>query len=112
MKKLVGRNDIEDALKRLDKLTQDEARMAIAENLKVTHDVENKLKEVINDAQSRRQAALDLDEMKRLSSLHLHFCQFQSLKCACREAIATRALEVALSTRSLDKSQYCLQFSS
>jgi hypothetical protein len=37
MKKLVGRNDIEDALKRLDKLTQDEARMAIAENLKVSH---------------------------------------------------------------------------
>jgi hypothetical protein len=37
MKKLVGRNDIEDALKRLDKLTQDEARMAIAENLKVAH---------------------------------------------------------------------------
>jgi hypothetical protein len=35
----VGRNDIEDALKRLDKLTQDEARMAIAENLKGAQDV-------------------------------------------------------------------------
>lgn len=37
MKKLVGRNDIEDALMRLDKLTQDEVRMAIAENWKVAH---------------------------------------------------------------------------
>ena len=35
-KKLVGRNDIEDALKTLDKLTQ-EARMAVAEILKLTH---------------------------------------------------------------------------
>jgi hypothetical protein len=34
LKKLVGRNDIEHALKRLDRLTQDEARMMIAENLK------------------------------------------------------------------------------
>ncbi|KAH9978919.1 hypothetical protein BGW80DRAFT_1281762 [Lactifluus volemus] len=42
VKKLVGRNDIEDALKRLDKLTQDEARMAIAETLKITHNVETK----------------------------------------------------------------------
>jgi hypothetical protein len=50
VKKLVGRNDIEDALKRLDNLTQDEARMAIAENLKVTRDVENKVKEVIDGA--------------------------------------------------------------
>jgi hypothetical protein len=38
-KKLIGRTDIEDALKRLDKLTQEEARMATAENLKATHDV-------------------------------------------------------------------------
>jgi hypothetical protein len=32
--KLIGRTDIEDALKRLDKLTHEEARMATAENLK------------------------------------------------------------------------------
>ena len=37
MKKLVGRRDMEDALKRLDKLTQEEARMAAAENLRLTH---------------------------------------------------------------------------
>jgi hypothetical protein len=46
LKKLVGRKDIEDALKRLDKLTQEEARMAAAQTLKLTHAVDNKLKEV------------------------------------------------------------------
>jgi hypothetical protein len=48
VKKLMGRNDIEDALKRLDKLTQDEARVVTAENLKATHNVENKVKEAID----------------------------------------------------------------
>ena len=43
MNKLLGRNDVEDALKRLDTLTQEEARMAIAETLNVTHRVEDKV---------------------------------------------------------------------
>ena len=41
MKKLIGKKEMEDALKRLDKLTQDEARMAAAEILKLTHIVMN-----------------------------------------------------------------------
>ena len=45
-KKLVGRTDIEDALSRLDRLTQDEVRMATAEGLKATHEVDNKVQEV------------------------------------------------------------------
>ena len=51
-KKLVGRNDIEDALKRLDKLTQEEARIAIAENLRAAQNVEDKVKIVIDSAQN------------------------------------------------------------
>ena len=43
MKKLIGKKEMEDALKRLDKLTQDEARMAAAEILKLTHVVDNKV---------------------------------------------------------------------
>ena len=43
IKKLVGRTDIEDALKRLDKLTQEEARMATAQVLKVAHTVDNRV---------------------------------------------------------------------
>lgn len=46
VKKLLGRTDLEDALKRLDKLTHEEARMATAEVLKVTHAVEERVKGV------------------------------------------------------------------
>ena len=45
-KKLVGRTDIEDALKRLDRLTCHEAWMGIAQNLKATHTVDERVKGV------------------------------------------------------------------
>ena len=42
LKKLFGNGtDIEDALKRLDSLTQEEAQMAAAQVLKVTHTVDD-----------------------------------------------------------------------
>ena len=43
LKKLLGKTDIEDALKRLDKLTQDEVRMATAQLLTLTHGVDHKV---------------------------------------------------------------------
>ena len=46
MKKLMGRTDVDDALKRLDKLTHEEARMATTEILKVTHTVDNRVRGV------------------------------------------------------------------
>jgi hypothetical protein len=45
-KRLIGRTDMEDALKRLDKLTHEEARMAIAENLRATHAVDERVRGV------------------------------------------------------------------
>ncbi|KAF8262398.1 hypothetical protein EI94DRAFT_710590 [Lactarius quietus] len=54
LKKLAGRTDLEDALKRLDKLTQEEARMAAAQLLKITHSVENKITQVIDDGKDAR----------------------------------------------------------
>jgi hypothetical protein len=39
-KKLIGRTDLEDGLKRLDKLTHEEARMATAEVLRMTHAID------------------------------------------------------------------------
>jgi hypothetical protein len=39
----MGRNDIEDALKRLDRLTQEEARMAAAQLLKITNTIDNRV---------------------------------------------------------------------
>ena len=47
-KKLVGRTDMEDALKRLDKLTQEEAQMSAAQNLKATHTVDERVRGVAN----------------------------------------------------------------
>ena len=49
-KKLIRRTDIEDALKRLEKLTHEEARMAIAENLKATHAVGESVRAVADKA--------------------------------------------------------------
>ena len=46
MKKLIGNNDIEDALKRLDRLTQEEARMAAAQLLEVANTIESKVGEI------------------------------------------------------------------
>ena len=45
-KKLFGKTEMEDALKRLDRLTQEEARMAAAENLRLTHAVDKKVEGV------------------------------------------------------------------
>ena len=78
-KKLIGKMEMEDALKRLDKLTQEEARMAAAENLKVTHTVCEIVKGVVNTVEAIdykmagvddrvKEIAGDVDEMKRLSS--------------------------------------------
>ena len=39
----MGNRDIEDSLEKLDKLTQEEARMASAELLKMTHTVDGKV---------------------------------------------------------------------
>ncbi|KAI9449924.1 hypothetical protein BJY52DRAFT_212033 [Lactarius psammicola] len=48
LKKLVGRRDIEDALSRLDRLTQQEVQMAIVEVLKVAHHVKDRVETVGN----------------------------------------------------------------
>jgi methyl-accepting chemotaxis protein len=48
MKTLLGKNNIEDALKKLDTLTMEEARMAIAETLNVTHRVDDTVNRVDN----------------------------------------------------------------
>ena len=44
--KLIGRRDVEDALMKLEKLSSDEALMATAQVLKLTHDVDNKVVDV------------------------------------------------------------------
>ncbi|KAI9434710.1 hypothetical protein H4582DRAFT_1855810 [Lactarius indigo] len=64
-KKLVGRRDIEDALERLDKLTQEEARMATAELLRLTHSVDYEVKCVGKGVQDVNGKVEGIDERIR-----------------------------------------------
>ena len=59
---------MEDALKRLDKLTHEEARMAIAENLRATHAVDERVRGVTEQvlAVDDRVAGID-DRMTNVS---------------------------------------------
>ena len=46
MKKLIGNNEIEDALKKLDRLTQEEARMASAQLLKIANAIDSEVGQI------------------------------------------------------------------
>ena len=75
VKKLVGRTDIEDALGRLDRLTQEEVRMAAAQGLKATHEVDSKV-QVVNDkvqgvGNRVQHVADEIDGQKRPSSYRM-----------------------------------------
>ena len=75
MKKVIGRADIEDALARLDRLTQEEVRMAAVQGLRATHAVHDEVKCVDNKVQGIddkvRQVADDIGDQKRSSSTNL-----------------------------------------
>jgi hypothetical protein len=49
----VGRTDIEDALQKLEKVTVEEARMAIAESLKATHGVNSNVQGMLQAMEDR-----------------------------------------------------------
>ena len=49
MRKLIGNNDIEDALKRLDRLTQEEARMVSAQLLEITNAIDSEVREIADN---------------------------------------------------------------
>ena len=61
-KKLIGRTDLEDALKRLDRLTQEEARMAVAQNLKATHTVDERVRGVVKTVDAIDNRVADVDD--------------------------------------------------
>jgi hypothetical protein len=51
-KKLLGERQIEAVLQRLDRLTQEEGRMTVAQTLEVVHGLVNNVKIVMNGMQS------------------------------------------------------------
>jgi hypothetical protein len=54
--------EMEDALKRLDKLTQEEARMAAAQNLNATHAVDERVKGVADTVEAIDDKVADVDD--------------------------------------------------
>ncbi len=48
LKKVAGMSEIDGALRRLDKLTQEEHRMATAQDLRATHSVRDKVDIVVD----------------------------------------------------------------
>ncbi|KAH9983386.1 hypothetical protein BJV74DRAFT_797433 [Russula compacta] len=61
LKKLLGMNDMEDALGRLDRLTEEEARMAAAQGLEATHEVDDKVQAVDDKVQDVGQKVQGVD---------------------------------------------------
>lgn len=53
---------MEDALMKLDKLTQEEARMAAAQNLKATHTVDERVKGVVDTVEAIDNKVADVDD--------------------------------------------------
>jgi hypothetical protein len=68
LKRVAGRTDLEDAVKRLDKLTQEEARMALAEVLRITSSVRDEVKVVNRMVESTSNNVKDIvDEVQRVN---------------------------------------------
>ena len=65
-KKLIGRTKVEDGLKRLDKLTQEEARMASAQNLKITHTVDERVRGVADTVVAIDNRVVTVDERVKM----------------------------------------------
>ena len=61
-KKLMGRSDIDDALRRLDVLIQEEHRMAAAQGLRATHRVDELVIEIQHDVQGVDERVRGVDE--------------------------------------------------
>lgn len=62
LRKLARMSDLGDALRRLDKLMQEEHRMATARDLRVTHRVNERLVNVENDVQGVRETVNGINE--------------------------------------------------
>jgi hypothetical protein len=114
MKKLIGRVEIEDALMRLDRLTQEEARMATAQSLRVTHTVDMRVNGVADSVAAIdhrvagiddqvQQTADDVDEVKRLSSPNLIPADYEALPHPFRESITREHSHMALTTGPFDE---------
>jgi hypothetical protein len=93
LKKVAGRSDVEDALRRLEKLTQEEHRMTSAQGLKATHDGARLLLE-----SSLAPCPLDqfLGQVPRKSEENFAKSQSMSTTRSVRHLIAVSSLAIRL----------------
>ena len=63
LKRLVGRKDIENALQRLDKLTQEEVRMAAAEALTISRHIDDTVTDVDKRLEGVDETVKDVDHI-------------------------------------------------
>jgi hypothetical protein len=104
LKRLIGKTEIEDALKMLDKLTNEEARMVTAQVLNATHTVDDRVVRVDD-----RVARVD----KRVAGVQgrsFPLTLVCNLKHPHREPITSGPSQVALSAGSVYQPQHCLWF--
>jgi hypothetical protein len=84
LERLTGNTEIADSLQRLDKLTQEEAKMASAELLRITHNVEGRVMDAndrIQVVDGKVQGVDDkLDDVNRSSSLRPSCLSFRMLR--------------------------------
>jgi hypothetical protein len=100
---------MEDALKKLDKLTDEEARMAVAQNLKASHNVDERVRGVANAVVAVddrvagvnmvvEQTANDVDQIKRSSLFSLISAGCWTLRVPFRGTITREHPQMALPT--------------
>ncbi|KAF8487161.1 hypothetical protein DFH94DRAFT_641656, partial [Russula ochroleuca] len=119
LKKLIGRSDIENALKRLDKLTLEESRMAAAETLKATHAVDERVKGVAVTVGSIDNRVAGVDD--RVAGVDERVVGIDERVVGVDERVQRAANDVdemkrhsqmALTTRPLDEPQHRMRYSS
>ena len=69
----MGNRDIEDSLERLDKLTLEEARMASAEQLRMTYCIDDRVRGVEGQVQDVRGDVQDVDDKLDQANRSLSF---------------------------------------
>lgn len=65
MKKLLGKNDIEDGLKRLDTLTQEESWMASAQLVQARHSTENRVRVMVDKELDAKDNVVSVNSRRR-----------------------------------------------
>ena len=106
-RKLVGNTDIEDSVQRLDNLTQEEARMASAELLKVTHGIDGKVEDVHGEVQDIGGVVNDISSEVREVNRGCLFnpcSSFRGFRQLRRESAQRQPFTMAFSLRSVHQS--------